>query len=179
MAEFVKIEYFAGINVKDGAGKKTIVPSEQPIERQDIAQIQKHYGKFFPFYCQHISDIPQEISSRGQLQTGTYIISDSESGPDNGNCTGIIFTIAKQEGNGASTIYYNEGVSILDHTKEEKDNWFALAIIASYYPPWRAIFVKDKRIKVMLMKHGQSLCTPSSLWVKQNGALKRIKGRTF
>lgn len=173
MPDFARIESFTAIE----SNGRSIVPSEQPIERQDIAQIQKFYGNFFSYNSDgSFNNNKQEISPRGQLPTGTYIIADADNiRQANTNWTGLIFTKAKQEGSGANAIYYNEGVSILDHTKDADDGMFYLYVLFSYRPPWASFFVRNKQLSGIWVKQGELLRMPYFLYIKENGKIKKLQ----
>lgn len=176
MPEFARIENFMAIE----SNGRSIVPSEQPIERQDIAQIQKDYGNFFAYFYDCKFGAKQELNPRGQLPTGTYIIADTDdTSLPNVNITGLIFTKAKQEGSGANAIYYNEGVSILDHTKDTDNYSFNLYAIFSYAAPWFSFYVREKQSSGIWVKQGQMLRMPYFLYIKENGTIKKLQWRVW
>lgn len=47
-------------------------------------------------------------------------------------------------------------------------------LLAIYHPPALPIFVKDKRIGGLWVKQGQQLVKPSGVYLKQNGAIKKL-----
>lgn len=175
MPDFARIESFTAIE----SNGRSIVPSEQPIERQDIAQIQKDYGNFFQDLYNTFENGKQEINSRGQLPTGTYIIADTDVIESGANITGIIFTKAKQEGIGTNAIYYNEGVSILDHKKDARNDMFILNLASAYCPPWASVYVRNKQSQGIWVKQGQMLQMPCLLYIKENGKIKKLQSTAW
>lgn len=167
MPEFARIEYFEPMDME---GTK-FNPRGDPITRQDITEINRTYGDFFPLYYDSISDVKQNINSRGQIPTGTYVIKNKYDW-----FKGLIFTTAKRDGRGANAIYYNEGVSILDNGRPDFSTLLMFYCVCGYRPPWKAFFVKDKLLKGLWVKRGQYLQMPSSIYIKQNGAIKKIIG---
>lgn len=175
MPQFARIESFKAIE----SNGRSIVPSEQPIVRQDIAQIQKDYGNFFQYLYNTFDNKKQEISPRGQLPTGTYFIADVDVMEFDANITGIIFTKAKQEGSGANAIYYNEGVSILDHKKDASNYMFAISTSSAYCPPWASFYVRNKQLSGIWVKQGQMLRMPCLLYIKENGKIKKLQSTAW
>lgn len=47
-------------------------------------------------------------------------------------------------------------------------------LFRNYRPPKIPFFVKDKRVSDIYIKHGSSIVKPSSIFIKQDGAIKKI-----
>lgn len=72
--------------------------------------------------------------------------------------------------------FENKPYNSYKYTKWTLDDASERELLAAYNPPPRfpAIFVKDKRINGLWVKQGEQLVKPSGVYLKHNGAIKKL-----